>query len=102
MAMNRETKRMLQRQGQLGEDGAPKAQRRQQQQPSPKEREKRTKPVEFLREVRAELRKVAWPTRAEVINYSIIVLITVVLLTTLIALLDWGFGSAILRIYNAA
>jgi preprotein translocase subunit SecE len=91
---------MLQRQGQLGEDGAPKAQRRQQQQPSPKEREKRTKPVEFLREVRAELRKVAWPTRAEVTNYSIIVFVAVVILTVFVGFLDYGFGQFVLRLFN--
>jgi preprotein translocase subunit SecE len=98
--MNRETKRMLQRQGQLGEDGAPKAQRRQQQQPSPKEREQRTKPAEFLREVRAELRKVAWPTRSEVVNYSIIVFVAVVVLTVFVGLLDYGFGQFVLRLFN--
>ena len=100
MAMNRETKRMLQRQGQLGADGAPVRERKAA--PAPRPKQERTSPGQFLHEVRGELRKVAWPTRSEVINYSIIVLITVVLLTTLIALLDWGFGSAILRIYNAA
>ena len=31
-----------------------------------------------MREVNAELRKVAWPSREEVINYSIVVLITLV------------------------
>ena len=100
MAMNRETKRMLQRQGQLGADGAPVRERKAA--PTPRPKQERTSPGQFLHEVRGELRKVAWPTKSEVINYSIIVLITVVLLTTLIALLDWGFGSAILRIYNAA
>ena len=32
--------------------------------------------------MRAELRKVAWPTRAEIVNYSIIVLVAVVVLMT--------------------
>ena len=50
-------------------------------------------PGQFLREVRGEPRKVAWPTKSEVINYSIIVLIAVVLLTAFIAGLDWFFGS---------
>ena len=76
MAMNRETKRMLQRQGQLGADGAPDAPQRRQPRPRRARQEKRTGPRQFVREVRAELRKVAWPTRAEVINYSIIVLVT--------------------------
>ena len=100
MAMNREMKRMLQKQGQLDEEGAPKAQRRQQTAPSQKEREKRTKPTEFVREVRAELRKVAWPTRPEVVNYSIIVFVAVVLLTALIGVLDYGFGEFVVRLFN--
>src|SRR5581483_6564870 len=100
MAMNRETKRMLQRQGQLGEDGAPKAQRRQQTAPSPKERDQRTKPTEFVGEVRAELRKVAWPTRPEVINFSIIVCVAVVVLTIFIGILDYGFGEFGVRLFN--
>ena len=65
MAMNRETKRMLQRQGQLGADGAP-ARTKPQQRPAPRPVKERTSPRQYLREVRGELRKVAWPTKAEV------------------------------------
>ncbi len=101
MAMNRETKRMMQRQGQLGPDGSPVREKRAAPTPRPPKQE-RTSPTQFLHEVRGELRKVAWPTKSEVINYSIIVLIAVVLLTALIAGLDWLFGSAILHLYNAA
>jgi len=100
MAMNREMKRMLQKQGQLDEEGAPKAQKRQPTQPSQKEREKRTKPTEFLREVRAELRKVAWPTRAEVTNYSIIVFVAVVVLMIFVGFLDYGFGEFVVNLFN--
>src|SRR5690606_23586455 len=69
MAMNREQKRMLQRQGELGPDGEQARptreaqQRRAQQARAPRER---TSPRQFVREVRGELRKVAWPTREEV------------------------------------
>ncbi len=101
MAMNRETKRMMQRQGQLGPDGEPVREKRAAPVPRPPKQE-RTSPGQFLHEVRGELRKVAWPTKSEVINYSIIVLIAVVLLTALIAGLDWLFGTAILHLYNAA
>ena len=94
MAMNREQKRMMQRQGQVGADGAPIAQPRTPPRArSPKEQ--RTSVLQFLREVRAELRKVAWPTREEVIKYSIIVFVTIVVMTTLIAVLDYAFGEAI-------
>jgi preprotein translocase subunit SecE len=101
MAMNRQQKRMLQKQGQLGADGAPAARKRPAPQaPRPAAKDERTGPIQFLREVRGELRKVAWPTRPEVINYSIIVLITVVVLTTYIATLDFAFGEAVFRLFE--
>lgn len=99
MAMNREQKRLLQKQGAIDADGAPKATRRTPQAPRPKEQ--RTKPRQFLREVRSEMRKVNWPTRAETINYSVIVFVTVVILTALIAGVDFGLSKAILWIYDA-
>jgi preprotein translocase subunit SecE len=103
MAMNRQTKRMLQRQGQLDAEGQPAARKRQAPQaprPGRTADEGRTGPVQFVREVRGELRKVAWPTRSEVVNYSIIVLVAVVILTAYIALLDFGFGEAILWLFK--
>jgi preprotein translocase subunit SecE len=100
MAMNRQQKRMLQRQGQLGADGEPAARRRTAPAPPRPTKEARTTPAQFVREVRGELRKVAWPTRTEVINYSIIVLVAVVLLTTYVALLDYGFGEVLLRLFE--
>jgi preprotein translocase subunit SecE len=99
MAMNRQQKRMLQRQGQLGSDGAPVARKRTAP-PAPKPKDERTTPVQFLREVRGELRKVAWPTRPEVVNYSIIVLVAVVLLTGYVAALDYGFGELLLKLFE--
>jgi preprotein translocase subunit SecE len=101
MAMNRQQKRMLQKQGQLGADGAPAARKRPAPQaPRPAAKDERTGPVQFLREVRGELRKVAWPTRPEIVNYSIIVLFTVVVLTAYIATLDFAFGEAIFKLFE--
>jgi preprotein translocase subunit SecE len=95
MSMNRETKRMLQRQGAVNEAGAPTRTAR-----PPRQKEERASVPEFVREVRAEMRKVAWPTRSEVVNYSIIVLIAVVFVTALVAGLDYLFGSLVLRLFN--
>ena len=100
MAMNREQKRMMQRQGQIGPDGEPVAKQRKRPAPQPKAKEKRTTPMQFVREVRTELRKVAWPTRKETINLSIIVLVFLVLMTALISAMDWGFTKSILWIIN--
>ena len=99
MAMNRQQKRMLQRQGQLGPDGAP-ARAKAQPRPAPRPVKERTSPRQYLREVRGELRKVAWPTRSEVINYSIIVLVAVVVLTSFIAAVDYGISEFVLKLYG--
>jgi len=104
MAMNRAQKRMLQKQGALGADGEPSAQKPQGRKPTPprpqESKEKRATPVEFLREVRGELRKVAWPTRAEVINYSIIVLVAVLVMMAFIALVDYGVAEFVLKLFD--
>jgi preprotein translocase SecE subunit len=91
--MNREQKRLLQRQGQIGADGEPVAKKRDQPRPvtAPTQRS-RVKPREFLHEVGVELRKVAWPTRAETINYSTVVLMTLVIVIALIFALDYAFS----------
>ena len=96
--MNRQQRRLLQRQGQMGEDGAPAARR-----PEPSERRparpaagaprRRTSPRQFLHEVNVELRKVAWPTRAETINYSTVVFVTLAILMALIFVLDLLFSK---------
>lgn len=101
MALNREQKRALRKQGELGEDGEPVRQRRKQPTPSAaKSKEERTSIRQFLREVRQELRKVAWPTRSETINLSLIVLVTLVVLTGVIFALDWVFARGVLRLYG--
>ena len=103
MAMNRETKRMLQRQGQIDRGRRARRARSAASRPAPRPepREKRTGPREFVKEVRAELRKVAWPTKSETINYSIIVFIAVVVLTAFIGALDYVFGEFVLNLFNA-
>jgi len=91
-------KRMMQRQGQIEADGSPATRKA----PPP-----RTRPVvqsetsffgriaEFFREVRSELRQVAWPTQKEVANSATIVFLTLVLLVSLIFLLNYAFSHAV-------
>ena len=94
--MNRQTKRMMKRQG--GAEAQAPAERRRPA-PAPAHRE-RTSARQFLREVRAELRKVAWPTRPEVINSTIIVLVAVVIMTTLIFFMDLAFAKGVLFLFD--
>ena len=49
----------------------------------------------FLREVRAELKKVHWPTKKELGNYTATVLITVTVIAVLIYLMDRGILAAL-------
>ena len=103
MGMNRQMKRQMQRQGQLGEDGAPAVQTRDRRQPRPQPRQgarERTSALGFFRDVRAELRKVAWPTRNEVFSLSMVVLVTLVLLISLIFVLDLAFAKAVLYLFK--
>ena len=100
MAMNREQKRLLQRQGYLGEDGEVVQGRRERSQPAVREQRERTRPGQFVKEMRGELRKVAWPTRQEVLHYSLVVLVFLVVVTTIVALVDWGFARAVLWLFG--
>ena len=95
MAMNRETEADAAAQGAARpRRRAPKrAPARPAPPPHRSPRRSAPRPRQFVREVRGELRKVAWPTRAEVINYSIIVLVTLVVLTAFIVGLDYGFSE---------
>ena len=92
-------KRMMQRQGQMAPDGTP-ARRQPPPRPAPRPASDRVTPSEYFRQVRAELRKVAWPTRVEVVNYSIIVFVTLIILTALIFGLDWAFGKIVFWLFE--
>jgi preprotein translocase subunit SecE len=61
---------------------------------------RRATPRQFLHEVNVELRKVAWPTRSETINYSTVVLLTLVIVTSLIFVLDLAFSHVASFLFN--
>jgi preprotein translocase subunit SecE len=86
--LNREQKRSLKKMGALNDKGQPT------RAPAPARRPKedRVTPAQYLREVRDEMRKVAWPKWPEVRRFSLIVFITVLLYTGYIFGLDALFG----------
>ncbi|MEM9515124.1 MAG: preprotein translocase subunit SecE [Actinomycetota bacterium] len=86
--LNREQKRQLRKMGALDDEGRTTRAPRQQN-----KRSDRVGPVEYLREVRDEMRKVAWPKRPEVRRYSIIVIITVVIYTAMVGGFDYLFSQ---------
>lgn len=90
MSMNREQKRAAQRAGQVNADGSP-ATVKDRRAPAQRLKTERTKPADFVREVRGELRKVSWPTRDEVLRYSLIVAVALAVFTALVFGLDLLF-----------
>ena len=54
----------------------------------------------FVREIVAELRKVIWPARHELVTYTIVVVIFVVVLVSIVAGLDIGFARLVLWIFG--
>jgi preprotein translocase subunit SecE len=109
--VNRETKRMMQRQGQMEADGSPATRRApaggqgagargpRAARPGPSGR-KRTTPIQFTREIRDEMRQVAWPSRSELINYTSVVITTLAIMIGLIFVLNLGFGRLITLLFN--
>ena len=49
----------------------------------------------FIRQVLAELRKVVTPTRKELVTFTLVVLVFVVIMMALVGGLDWLFAFAV-------
>ena len=47
----------------------------------------------FVREVRSELKKVVWPTKKELVNYTIAVFVAVILISVIIGIVDTVFAE---------
>lgn len=90
--MNRESKRHQAREESRTESRATPT--------TPAPERQRSSPAQFLREVRAELRKVAWPGRREVVSYTVVVLVVTVVLTTLVWGLDWVISQTIITLFE--
>ena len=88
---------MLQRQGAVDAAGNPV---RAPRAATPKAASERTPPRQYLGEVRAELKKVVWPNRDEIRNYTIVVLAMLAVMTTITFGFDYGFAKIILFLFN--
>ena len=51
------------------------------------------KVIQFFKESRAELKKVVWPTKDDVISSIKVVIISTILVALILGLLDLGFSS---------
>jgi preprotein translocase subunit SecE len=60
----------------------------------------RTSPALFVRQVIAELRKVIWPTRNELVTYTIVALVFIVVMVTLVTSADYGFTKLVIAVFG--
>jgi preprotein translocase subunit SecE len=61
---------------------------------------KRTSPVTFYRQVVAELRKVVWPTRNQLVTYFWVVLVFVAVMIGIVSGLDYVFGTLMFKVFG--
>jgi preprotein translocase subunit SecE len=61
----------------------------------------RTNPFQFMQQVRAEVAKVVWPTRREVVLTTVMVFIMAALTATFFALVDLSIRTGLSLLLNA-
>ena len=54
----------------------------------------------FYRQVIAELRKVIWPTRKELVTYTTVVVFFVLVMVAVVAVFDLAFGKGVLAVFG--
>ena len=54
----------------------------------------------FYRQIIAELRKVVWPTRNELITYTSVVIVFVAIVVGIVATLDFGFSKLVMWVFG--
>jgi preprotein translocase subunit SecE len=60
----------------------------------------RTSPVQFVTEVRDELRKVVWPTRKELITYTTSALIFILIMVGIVVGLDYAYTKIVIALFS--
>ena len=97
--VNRQLKRMQAREDRRAEKQPKTTQQQRRAQATAPTREK-VGARQFGREVVAEMRKVLWPTRQQVVTSSIVVLIVVLVMVAYVYGLDTALGEVVKAVYS--
>jgi preprotein translocase subunit SecE len=62
----------------------------------------KTSPLEFIRQVQAETRKVVWPTRRETVMTGVMVMIMTAILAVFFFVIDTGFEALVKLLLSLA
>jgi preprotein translocase subunit SecE len=60
----------------------------------------RTTPALFFRQMVAELRKVIWPTRKELVTYTLVCMVFVLFMVIFVTTLDYGFTKLVFEVFG--
>ena len=58
--------------------------------------------IQFLREVRTELKKVTWPSRKDTLSGTVVVLVAVVIIGVFLGIVDSGLSGLIRTVLKSA
>ena len=60
----------------------------------------RANPIAYIRQVAEELRKVIWPTRNQMVTYTVVVLLFLIFMTALVSGVDFGAGKLVELVFD--
>lgn len=58
--------------------------------------------MQFLREVRTELKKVTWPSRKDTLSGTVVVLVAVIIIAIFLGIVDSGLSSLVKQLLRRA
>ncbi len=67
-----------------------------------RQRQERTSPITFYRQVVAELRKVVWPSQQQLVTYFFVVMVFVLVMIAIVSVFDLAFGKAVFAIFGGS
>jgi preprotein translocase subunit SecE len=59
-----------------------------------------TRAVQFLREVKTELKKVTWPTRKQAMGSTLVVIVLVMIISLFLGIVDMGLSTLVRAVFN--
>jgi preprotein translocase subunit SecE len=59
-----------------------------------------TRALQFLREVKTELKKVTWPTRKQAMGSTVVVIVLVIIISVFLGIVDLGLSTIVRAVFN--
>ncbi len=99
--MNREMRRLQKKEEERARRRRKQGPRSRQRRPGEEKASLFTRLQRYFREVRQELKKVAWPTGQETMTFTVVVLVVTLVVTAMTFGLDFTLKKAVLTVLDA-